>query len=201
MERRFEPQNAKMQEFPDNLAGLPGNSDCCADSAALAEQPCFSTPRKAHHFLGGTFAMILSSEVSFLAFQIMCMCARACFLMLVLTGCKYGMLPTECMFVPRMGDAGSTLPFCVWMKLCFPYPSLHVFIRPLILFHSAISPSPSHRTPPDPFNSILQIFSPCFSLHRFLHNMFVKNWMHPCRVHINLNQFTTYVCICMCISI
>jgi hypothetical protein len=113
MERRFEPQNAKMQEFPDNLAGLPGNSDCCADSAALAEQPCFSTPRKAHHFLGGTFAMILSSEVSFLAFQIMCMCARACFLMLVLTGCKYGMLPTECMFVPRMGDAGSTLPFCV----------------------------------------------------------------------------------------
>ena len=144
MERRFEPQNAKMQEFPDNLAGLPGNSDCCADSAALAEQPCFSTPRKAHHFLGGTFAMILSSEVSFSAFQIMCMCARArvflcwsspgasmeccqqnaclfrvwAMLALLLLFVYEAVLPVP--FPPRVHSSSDSLPFC---NLSFPIPT------------------------------------------------------------------------------
>ena len=121
-------------------------------------------------------------------------CARACFLMLVLTGCKYGMLPTECMFVPRMGDAGSTPPFCVWSCASRTLPSTCSFVLWFSSILQSLLPHPNvnHQTLSTQF---CRFFSPCFSLHRFLHNMFVKNWMHPCRVHINLLRMYVYVCV------
>ena len=145
------------QGFPGNWARLPGNSSCrfCSTgSAALLQRAKHSTLLSRRYFCNDSVIWDF-----FLDFQIS-VHARACLLML-LTGCKHGRLPTEMRVCSVYGRCWLCFFSFLLMKLCFSFPSLHMFIRPLILFHSAISsshPNVQHNTLSTQFCRFFTVF-------------------------------------------